>query len=370
VSGGLQRAAMPLDSVVVRDGNVRLSQYYGPAPRANCACGSGRPARRCHRAADDSWIATRPPALLTDERSGYANPRCYARASKDCDEELTREHFITHDLLSAIAADGKVVVVEGAAWQPKTDRQKTIGTESLSRKMLCRRHNNALSPLDKMAAEFFRYFREDQLDVFKYLGNDFRSEFPRGFVMVSGPYMELWLLKVIWGAIEAGAMDLGGSPAYRFCLGVTTEQLAEILWRGAAWPATWGMYALLGRDNDQPIKQNSLRLRLASMGPEVLGGYVQIAGFEFLICFETPPVRRIYRPCGITFTRVGFPKNSWKMAAFAWPKLGHPIINVVSQVPPHVDFTVPSNPRAASFHNGIAEGSLNVTSVSRQPRNG
>jgi hypothetical protein len=100
-----------------------------------------------------------------------------------------------------------------------------------------------------MAAEFFRYLVEDQLDVFKYLGNDRRSEFSRGFVLASGPFFELWLLKVIWGAIESGTMEIDGSPAYRFRLGVTTEQLAEILWRGADWPPTWGMYMLLDPDN-------------------------------------------------------------------------------------------------------------------------
>jgi hypothetical protein len=52
--------------------------------------------------------------------------------------------------------------------------------------------------------------------------------------MASGPFFELWLLKVIWGAIESVTMEIHGSPAYRFRLGVTTEQLAEIFWRGAA----------------------------------------------------------------------------------------------------------------------------------------
>ncbi len=151
----------------------------GRRPEGDWPCESGRQASRCHRAKDGSWIAEAPPPLLTGPRTGYANPRCYARSSNDCDEELTREHFITDDLLGAISADGKVVV-EGAAWQDKTTRQKTIGRGSLSRKMLCCRHNNALSPLDKVAAEFFRYFREDQLDIFKFLGNDSRPEFGRG----------------------------------------------------------------------------------------------------------------------------------------------------------------------------------------------
>ncbi|SKG00830.1 Uncharacterised protein [Mycobacteroides abscessus subsp. massiliense] len=347
---------------------MRASQWYGPPPEDYCPCGSYRRAASCHRAKDGSWIAEAPPPLLRGPRTGYSNPGCYARGSKDCDEQLTREHFITDDVLGAISADGKVVVVEGAAWQEKAERRKTIGRASLSRKMLCRRHNTALSPLDKMAAEFFRHSLEDHLDIFKYLGNDDRGSFPRGFTMVSGPYIELWMLKVLWGAIEAGAIEVGGQPAYRFRLGVTREQLAEILWRGAEWPPGWGLYVLLDHDVDEPAIPKAIRLRPASMGSEILGGYVQIAGFEFLISFETPPVRRIYRPCGITFTRVGFPTNSYKMIAFAWPKIGHSIINVVSQVPPHEDYSVPSSPRAAALHSEVAPGSLRVAPVPSQPR--
>jgi hypothetical protein len=56
------------------------------------------------------------------------------------------------------------------------------------------------------------------------------------------------------------------------------------------------------------------------------------------------------------------------MVAFAWPEIAHPIINVVSQVPPHEDYSVPSNPRAAARHGRIAAGSVNVTPVPTQPR--
>ncbi|WP_343602235.1 hypothetical protein [Mycobacterium sp.] len=280
--------------------------------------------------------------------------------------ELTREHFITDELLESISANKKVVMVEGAAWQGPAAKQKTIGMKSLSSRMLCNRHNRALSPLDKMASEFFPYFRDDQLDVMRFQGNDFQ----RNFTLVSGPYLELWMLKVIWGAIEAKAMEVDGSPAYRFRLGVTTEQLAEILWRGADWPTCWGMYVLTDQHPDCAVKQNSVRLRLLNMGPEVLGGFIQIAGVEFLISFETPPVPRVYRPCGLTFQRVGFPKRSWKMFAFAWPELSHPITNVISAVPPNVNFTLPPNAYAASLANQAMPGSLNVTSGAPQQNTG
>ncbi|UVT31530.1 hypothetical protein SEA_MASK_3 [Mycobacterium phage Mask] len=175
----LEKQVEKLDTIV-RQCPVPITQYYGPAPRALCPCGSGRKARRCHMGEDLSWIAERPAALLTDARTGYANPGCYGRASKDCSEDLTREHYISDDLLESISWDGKAVLVRGAAWQPSGER-KTVGVNSLSSRILCGRHNRALSPLDALAANFFRYSLEDHLDIFKYLGNDTRPNFPRGF---------------------------------------------------------------------------------------------------------------------------------------------------------------------------------------------
>lgn len=346
---------------VVRDPDVRLNPFYGPAPEDNCPCGSHRQAQRCHRASDHSWVAERPAALLTGPRTGYANPGCYARASNDCDEQLTCEYWISDDLLERVSGDKKVVAVEGAAWQGPGGKQKTIGIGSLSRKMLCNRHNTALSPLDKMASEFFSHLRDDLMDMMWRVGT---VEFPRAFTLVSGPYFELWLIKVLWGAIKAKALTVNGDTAYRFRLGVSDETLAEILWRGADWPKHWGLYVLLDQNSDIPVKQNSVRLRLASMGSEVLGGFVQIAGFEFLISFELPPVGCIYRPAALSFERRGF-RKCWKMAAFAWPELGHEMINVFSQVPPNQSPAVPPNELAASYANQIVPGSVTVTSGSQ-----
>jgi len=64
-------------------------------------------------------------------------------------------------------------------------------------------------------------------------------------------------------------MEVEGLPAYRFRLGVTTQMLAEILWRGADWPPQSGMYVLRDQHPDHAVKHNSVRLRLASMGSEV-----------------------------------------------------------------------------------------------------
>lgn len=344
---------------VVHDPDVEFNPYYGPAPEHDCPCGSGLQAQHCHRASDDTWVAERPPALITGPRTGYGNPGCYARSSQDCDEQLTREHWISDDLLERVSNDKKVIAVEGAAWQGKTPKQKTIGINSMSSKILCSRHNRALSPLDKVAAEFFTYLRDDLLDMNWHTGMP--PYFPNGFTLISGPYFELWLLKVLWGAIEAGALTVNGHVAYRFRLGVTAATLTEILWRGAQWPKHWGMYVMLDRDADYWIKGNSVRVRPANVESEILGGYIQIGGFEYNISFESPPVRRIYRPAAISFQRRGF-NNCWKMAAFAWPELGHEMVNAFSQRAPGEDPSVPPTPRAASLRDKIMPGSVNVTS--------
>ncbi|MBN7542163.1 hypothetical protein I3U58_00005, partial [Mycobacteroides abscessus subsp. abscessus] len=312
-----------------------------------------------HRASDDTWVAERPPALITGPRTGYGNPGCYARSSQDCDELLTREHWISDDLLERVSNDKKVIAVEGAAWQGRTPKQKIIGINSMSSKILCSRHNRALSPLDKVAAEFFTHLRDDLLDMNWHTG--LPPHFPNGFTLISGPYFELWLLKVLWGAIEAGALTVNGHVAYRFRLGVTTATLTEILWRGAQWPKDWGMYVMLDRDTDYWIKGNAVRVRPANVESEILGGYIQIGGFEYNISFESPPVRRIYRPAAISFQRRGF-NNCWKMAAFAWPELGHEMVNAFSHRAPGEDPSVPPTPRAASLRDKIMPGSVNVTS--------
>lgn len=232
---------------VVRDPNVRLNPFYGPAPEDNCPCGSRRQAQRCHRASDHSWVADRPPALLTGPRTGYANPGCYARASNDCNHQLTLEHWISDDLLERISGDKKVVAVQGAAWQQAGTEQKTIGIKGLSAKVLCGRHNAALSSLDKTAARFFAHLRDDIIDMTWHQGT---AGFQREFTLVSGPHLELWLLKALWGAIEANALMVNNHVAYRFRLGVTNDVLAEILWRGADWPKHWGLYVLLDRNNE------------------------------------------------------------------------------------------------------------------------
>jgi hypothetical protein len=73
---------------------------------------------------------------------------------------------------------------------------------ALQAKVLCTRHNSALSPLDTMAGEFFRALAE----IYSDLG---RLTLSRKSIwhLFSGEEFELWLLKTILGFFHAGVLS-------------------------------------------------------------------------------------------------------------------------------------------------------------------
>lgn len=308
----------PFESVA-RDTTIqRNPRFFGPDPDDDCPCGSRRKARSCHRAPDHSWVAAPPRPLLTGDRTGYANPRCYGRVSNDCAEKITREHWISEDVLEHVRDQDSGVVVGGMTWLPKGETRQ-VGIGSLTSRILCDRHNSALSPLDAIAGQFFAAMRDDGRSLAEQ-GPE--GEFPCAFTMISGPMLELWLLKVLWGAVETGTVRLGESAAYRFRLGVTTTQLAEILWRGAPWPRHWGLYVPMPNTPlERATLMGSTGITFAFDGPEILGGSMVFAGIDFLLAFERPDVPTMFQPGALTFQRHGY--RNWKMMALCWPDAGH-----------------------------------------------
>jgi len=115
--------------------------HWGPQGDELCPCGSRRRARSCHLAPDGWWLTPSAPPLLGDERTGYRHPGCYASTSSDCSSRLSREHWLSASVLNAFAP----ITVSGMPWQHGS--QHTLPVRNLGAKVLCERHNKALSPL-------------------------------------------------------------------------------------------------------------------------------------------------------------------------------------------------------------------------------
>ena len=157
------------------------------APRP---CRSGKAIEVCHLDFDGRLRKPRPSLRPPGERSGFSHSACYLRGTCDCSEQISREHYISRGVLEQL---GSMLRISGVPWLRSGQTLETT-VENLTAKILCRRHNAAVSPLDDEAAHFFSTLTDMLLD----LSRKTLSRRPI-FHLVGGEALELWMLKVACG---------------------------------------------------------------------------------------------------------------------------------------------------------------------------
>lgn len=166
---------------------------------APCPCGSGKPIAVCHLDFDGRLRKPRPSLRPPGTKTGFSHTGCYLRNTLDCSEQISREHYISRSVLHQL---GNVIRVAGAPWLSPAETLSTT-IENLTAKILCRRHNAALSPLDAEAGHFLSALTNAWLD----LNRKTLSRKPV-FHLVGGDAIELWMLKVACGLyFSIGAKD-------------------------------------------------------------------------------------------------------------------------------------------------------------------
>lgn len=167
-----------------------------------CPCGSGSSFADCCLGGD-GWPAMLlgdlvPPAPVT----GEAQSGCYMAATADCSGGLSREHYISRGLI-----DGPELRVRGMPWQ--REEVAHYSPDNLAARILCRRHNSALSPLDAHAIRLFLALEEG----LKHAQRRSLSSRSR-FFMTSGDGLELWAMKTL-ASLYASQIDFT-TPHHRF----------------------------------------------------------------------------------------------------------------------------------------------------------
>jgi len=164
-----------------------------------CPCGSGRVPRECCLKAGGELrpmaTVTRAPVPQTDIRNGG----CYASGLADCSADISREHYISHALLRLLSVEGRVTI-DGFPWQ-NAAAVSSVPPATLTGKILCSRHNSALSPLDAVAAMLFR-----RIDEFHHEIRDRKYE--NRFFLCNGHDIERWMLKTLCGAVVSGNAEM------------------------------------------------------------------------------------------------------------------------------------------------------------------
>jgi hypothetical protein len=272
-----------------------------------CLCGSGKLMRDCCLFVR---CDTRTPSPIT----GYSHPSCFASALKDCSPTISREHYVSKSILKLFGEGG--LMISGMPWLPE-GVQKKVSSASLTGKMLCERHNNALSPLDELTAKFFRFFTSgwngDTVEVYLIRGFD----------------LERWLLKMLCGLVVSGNATFNGKQLLNW---KPPFQWLEILFGNADVVAPAGLHAIVGRYTARQASFTATPVfKTATANPIAI--VFGVEGLAFLLSLEElPPMNAPsktgadirYRPMALQVNK----SNKTLEAHFGWPNGGLVIINI------------------------------------------
>jgi hypothetical protein len=277
-----------------------------------CWCASGKKYKNCHLQTNQLGeplmpkvpagnhptapaSPTRPPTPST----GYSHPRCYAGDLSDCSYTITREHYFSRNILSTMGS-GRV---SGFAWQ--SGETKELDFASLTSKILCDRHNSALSPLDAEAGELFMALGEIDAAL-----ADAAPAAPSKDYSLNGADLERWLLKVLVGICHAKGI------AYTK---VRCEQsLIRVLVGLSPWPPWWGLHLAPLQPPSGTHYFKGLGVEALSVGDEVWGMRLSMAGLVFQLCLGEPDRDQVaYHPSGIRFSFAD--RAGTQSVTFTWP---------------------------------------------------
>ena len=255
-----------------------------------CPCESGKLLQNCCMGLHNTLKTTPSPTCPPAPKTGFSNPRCYASQLADCSEKLSHEHSISHGILKLLSHDGSVTI-DGFNWQEEKNKQE-LPTSRLASKVLCKRHNEALSPLDATAVRFFTK-----------LDNVIRQTERRSQVFLfDGTDLEHWMLKTLCGTVFSGNADIKRAQV--------TNWKPDLLWLNILFdakpfPDRWGLY--YSAESADTVEGGIKLSALANSTDGVYGVRISLDDELFLFLMDTPPedatgtylTRYTYRPKAI-----------------------------------------------------------------------
>lgn len=225
----------------------------------------------------DGTLRKRVPSLLpAPPQTGHAQQGCYLSFTQDCSPDLSAEHYISKSVLSVL---GDKILVGGASWLAKKE-QRSIGINNLKARILCSRHNNALSPLDAEAGKFFQtlYTAFDNLSR-KSISTS------RRWYLFSGEMLELWMLKTLWGMVRSESAAIDRRPVsgtHRLNANVLYEAL-----KFGVWPENCGLYLL--KESSMPVtprQQVTFQTVSDDNNAEIQGCALTLRGLDFKLVLD------------------------------------------------------------------------------------
>jgi hypothetical protein len=171
---------------------------YGP-----CPCRSGKNTVDCCMAADGSFKVKFTSPLPSGAITGFAHANCYMRETRNCSTDVATGYYFSNGLRELLGAK---VVGATFPWDGQGGGA-AVGIEALPADILCGRHHDALETLDAVAIQAFRNI----LDAIAYVTMKSLAT-KKTLTAVSGEGLELWMLKLLFGAYQ-NSLTAGGGVA-------------------------------------------------------------------------------------------------------------------------------------------------------------
>jgi hypothetical protein len=232
-------------------------------------------------------------------------------------------------LLKLLSIDGKVTV-DGFPWQD-SGAVGRVPPPSLTGKILCRRHNVALSPLDAVASRLF-----ERIDQFHHEIVDSALKYQNRFFLFNGHDIERWMLKTLCGAVVSGNAEIRtGESNWRPPL-----EWLKILFDEEPFPPRCGLYFHSEVTGKPYIERGFKFISFSNKIGGVYGARISLNDERFVLAMSAPPedlsetfIRdHAYRPQGLRFMI----DSCEKVVHFGWddelPHRGATVVYQTTQI--------------------------------------
>lgn len=209
---------------------------------------------------------------------------CWATCLGDCSDKISREHIISACLFPA-----DKIMVQGPAWCK--DEPKEIGLASLTKKILCTKHNSDLSEIDAAAVEAMNALRDATRLMNLRIERKIKSPSVKRF-HIDGLALERWFLKTFINIAYKGAYPIGSKSAKTW---TPSPELVEIVFGRKEFVPKAGLY-FLGELGDLIESSDKIRATTYATGDgRLVGSLFYFRGFRFLLYTEqSGPAERIH----------------------------------------------------------------------------
>ena len=202
--------------------------------------------------------------------------KCWANKISPCSEKLSKEHLVSKGIFTS-----NIITITGQPWS-EVGENVDIGINSFTSKILCTKHNNEFSTLDKQGIEAFTIFKQfDKLHL-----NRSKMKPRRWNVInskkIDGLLLERWLLKTTIN------LSLFTSKPKPLGLGFNStnnlpSELVEIVFGKRYFPDGMGLHVAFGDKQKFDMNKDEVFFNSIEQNDRVAGAFFSLRNFRFFL---------------------------------------------------------------------------------------